>query len=57
MLFDPFYIAMLSEKYKNGKINYFNALINGVKTTLAGKKDITKNSSLIYIFQKGMKNS
>ena len=52
MFFDPFYIALLSEKYKNGKTNYFNAILNGIRTTRAGKKDITKNSSLIYIFQK-----
>ncbi len=52
LFFDPFYIALLSEKHKNGKNNYLKALITGIKTTIAGKKDITKNSSLIYIFQK-----
>lgn len=54
MFYDPFYISLLSEKYKNGKTNYFNAVINGIKTTVAGQKDITKNTSLIYIFQKSM---
>ena len=52
MFFDPFYISLLSEQYKNGKKNYIQAIINGIKTTQAGKGDITKNSSLIYIFQK-----
>lgn len=52
MFYDPFYISILSEKYKNGKTNYLNAFINGIKTTVIGRKEITKNSSLIYIFQK-----
>lgn len=52
MFYDPFYISLLSEKYKNGKPNYLSAIKTGIKTTLAGKKDIAKNSSLIYIFQK-----
>lgn len=52
MFFDPFYISLLSEQYKNGKNSYINAILTGLKTTTSGRKDITKNSSLIYIFQK-----
>ena len=52
MFFDPFYISLLSEQYKNGKKSYIYAILAGIKTTISGRKDITKNSSLIYIFQK-----
>ncbi len=52
MFYDPFYISILSEKYKNGKTNYLNAFINGIKITIKGRKEITQNSSLVYIFQK-----
>ncbi len=55
MFFDPFYISLLSEKYLNGKPSYLNAIKAGIATTRAGKIDVTKNSSLIYIFKKNEK--
>jgi len=49
MVFDSFYVSMLSEKYKNG--NIFSAASNGLVSNLKGRKN--KNySSLIYIFSK-----
>ena len=49
MVFDSFYVSMLSEKYKNG--NIFSAASNGLISNLKGRKN--KNySSLIYIFSK-----
>lgn len=53
MKLDAFYISMLSEKNKYGKINYFRAFINGMKSNLKASKD--KNySSLIYVIQKAL---
>lgn len=49
MLFDSFYVSMLSEKYKGG--NILNAAINGFFSNIKARK--TKNhSSLIYILGK-----
>lgn len=51
MLFDSFYVSLLSEKYKNGKQNYMKALYIGLKSNLKGKR--TKEySSHIYILKK-----
>lgn len=52
LFLDPFYIALLSGKYKNGSMNPFSATLTGIQTTLKGKKDIEKNSSLMYIVRK-----
>lgn len=52
MFFDPFYISLLSEKYMTGFKNPVTAGIQGVKTTISGRKEIEKNSSLMYIFRK-----
>lgn len=49
MLFDAFYIAMLSEQYKNGKGNLLKALWQGVRCTLATLYNVKKSSSLVYI--------
>lgn len=49
MMFDSFYVSMLSEKYKNGSI--FNAASNGLVSNLKGRKS-QNHSSLIYIFSK-----
>lgn len=51
MKFDSFYVSMLSEKYKRGKINYVKAFLTGLKSNLRAKtaKDY---SSVIYIFKK-----
>ena len=51
MIFDSFYVSMLSDKYKYGKTNYFRAFLTGLKSNLKASK--TNNySSLIYIFKK-----
>ena len=49
MLFDSFYVSMLSEKYKKG--NIFKAASNGLISNLKGHKS-QNQSSLIYIFSK-----
>lgn len=54
MPFDPFYISMLSEKYKGAGIIGMGAkgLINGIQSNLAAFKDISKSSSIIYIIKR-----
>lgn len=52
LFLDPFYIALLSGKYKNGYMNPLSAVITGLQTTSKGKSDIEKNSSLLYILRK-----
>lgn len=51
MKFDSFYVSMLSEKYKTGKINYITAFVNGFKSNLKAKS-ATGFSSVIYVFKK-----
>jgi hypothetical protein len=53
LFFDPFYIALLSEKYKNGWSNPISAALVGMKTTSKGKTKVEENSSLVYVFGKG----
>ena len=52
MFFDPFYISLLSEKYKSGWMNPVKAFLMGIKTTLKGKRNIDLNSSLVYVIKK-----
>jgi 2-polyprenyl-3-methyl-5-hydroxy-6-metoxy-1,4-benzoquinol methylase len=50
MLFDAFYVALLSEKYKTGKMNFIKATFIGIKSNL--KATATgEYSSLIYILK------
>jgi predicted SAM-dependent methyltransferase len=51
MLFDSFYVSLLSEKYKTGKRFSLNAFWIGLRSNVSAKK--TKEySSLIYCFSK-----
>lgn len=49
MIYDSFYVSMLSEKYKKGSV--FNAAINGLISNLKASST-TNHSSLIYILAK-----
>lgn len=50
MKFDAFYVSLLSEKYKTGKMNPFNSFFTGVRSNNKAKQ--TKEySSLIYIIK------
>ena len=51
MKFDAYYVSLLSEKYKNGKMNPFKALYFGLQSNLKAKQT-TEYSSLIYIIKK-----
>ena len=48
MKFDAFYVSMLSEKYKHGKIRYINALLTGLKSNSKAAQT-GEYSSLIYV--------
>jgi 2-polyprenyl-3-methyl-5-hydroxy-6-metoxy-1,4-benzoquinol methylase len=50
MWFDSFYVSLLSEKYKTGKMNILAAFLTGLKSNLQGKKT-RELSSHIYIFK------
>jgi 2-polyprenyl-3-methyl-5-hydroxy-6-metoxy-1,4-benzoquinol methylase len=51
MKFDAFYVSMLSEKYKSGKMNYFKALYIGLKSNWSAKRSL-EYSSHIYVLKK-----
>jgi 2-polyprenyl-3-methyl-5-hydroxy-6-metoxy-1,4-benzoquinol methylase len=54
MKFDSFYVSLLSEKYKTGKMNFINAFITGLRSNLKAKRNF-EYSSHIYIL-KHLKN-
>lgn len=49
MLFDSFYVSLLSEKYRSGKNNFIKAFWTGLVSNYKALKDKKKYSSLIYI--------
>lgn len=52
MWFDSFYVSMLSEKYKTGKLHLIRALWNGLVSNIYAISNSRKCSSVIYIFKK-----
>ena len=50
MKFDSFYVSLLSEKYKNGSMNFFKAFWIGLKSNRYGKRN-SEYSSQIYILK------
>jgi 2-polyprenyl-3-methyl-5-hydroxy-6-metoxy-1,4-benzoquinol methylase len=53
MKFDSFYVSLLSEKYKNGKMNYLRAFYIGLKSNLKAKTS-REYSSHIYILKNAL---
>ncbi len=51
MIFDSFYVSLLSEKYRTGKQNYFKAFCIGLMSNLYAMRS-KEYSSLIYILKK-----
>ena len=51
MIFDAYYVSLLSEKYKNGSMNLFKAFWVGWKSNWKAKRS-TEYSSIIYIIKK-----
>ncbi len=51
MPFDAYYVSLLSEKYKTGRMNPIKAFLNGLKSNRKARKT-GEFSSLIYIIRK-----
>ncbi|GLU43230.1 bifunctional 2-polyprenyl-6-hydroxyphenol methylase/3-demethylubiquinol 3-O-methyltransferase UbiG [Allomuricauda sp. NBRC 101325] len=51
MLFDSFYVSMLSEKYKGGKLNLFKAFVIGLWSNIKALST-KEHSSLIYVIKR-----
>ncbi|MDG1698246.1 MAG: class I SAM-dependent methyltransferase [Polaribacter sp.] len=51
MKFDSYYVSLLSEKYKTGKMNIINAFYRGFVSNLKGRST-SEYSSLIYVIKK-----
>lgn len=51
MIFDSFYVSLLSEKYKSGRSNLFSAFWSGLRSNRAARRN-GEYSSLIYVFKK-----
>lgn len=51
MLFDSFYVSLLSEQYKTGKKNWFKAFSIGLKSNIEARNNL-EYSSLIYYLRK-----
>lgn len=52
MWFDSFYVSMLSEKYRNGKVNYVSAFLHGLQSNVNALMNSKKCSSVIYVLKK-----
>ncbi|MCM4172509.1 class I SAM-dependent methyltransferase [Arenibacter sp. TNZ] len=52
MIFDAFYVSLLSERYKSGKHNFVKAFWSGLKSNMLAYKS-KEYSSLIYIIKRG----
>ncbi|MBF2707275.1 class I SAM-dependent methyltransferase [Flavobacterium soyangense] len=50
MKFDPFYVSLLSEKYKSGKMNFIKAFFIGLQSNWKAKENF-EYSSHIYIIK------
>ena len=50
MIFDSFYVSLLSEKYKTGKMNFFKAFYIGLLSNVKAKRTL-EYSSHIYIIK------
>lgn len=52
MKFDAFYVSLLSEKYKSGKMNFLQAFLIGLRSNHKAKQNLAY-SSHIYILRNG----
>lgn len=50
MKYDAFYVSLLSEKYKTGKMNYISAIFNGFRSNWKAKSN-KEYSSHIYVLK------
>lgn len=52
MPFDPFYVALLSEKYRQKRLGFINGMLEGFISLLKGYADVNRSSSIIYVFSR-----
>ncbi len=52
MVFDSFYVSLLSEKYRHGNTRLFRGFLRGLMSNLSALRT-GEYSSLIYVFRKG----
>jgi hypothetical protein len=52
MLFDSFYVSLLSEEFKTGKKNFVSGFIIGFISNIIGIFTKRGCSSIIYVFEK-----
>lgn len=50
MVFDSFYVSLLSEKYKTGKMNFINGFFIGLRSNIKAKQNF-EYSSHIYVIK------
>jgi 2-polyprenyl-3-methyl-5-hydroxy-6-metoxy-1,4-benzoquinol methylase len=55
MKFDSFYVSLLSEKYKTGKMNFIGGFLTGWRSNLKAKKNM-EYSSHIYVLKNAKTN-
>lgn len=51
MLFDSFYVSILSEKYRNSSFAFVKGILNGMRSNLKARRDM-QYSSLIYLLKR-----
>jgi len=54
MKFDSFYVSLLSEKYKTGKMNFIGGFLTGLKSNMKAKQNM-QYSSHIYVLKNAKK--
>ncbi|MGX7667897.1 class I SAM-dependent methyltransferase [Flavobacterium pedocola] len=54
MVFDSFYVSLLSEKYKTGKMNFLNGFFVGLRSNIKAKQNL-EFSSHIYVLENDKK--
>ncbi len=52
MPFDPFYIALLSEKYSGNSLGLIRGAFHGLIALIKGLQNVDKSSSVIYVLKK-----
>ncbi|MNL73976.1 hypothetical protein D3C87_1995210 [compost metagenome] len=51
MIFDSFYVSLLSEQYKTGRKKWFSAFLIGLESNIKAQQN-GEYSSLIYILKR-----
>ena len=52
MWFDSFYISLLSSRYRSGKLSWFGAAINGLRSNINTLFNKERCSSVLYVVEK-----